>query len=357
MNKLTSNFPQLSTHLYLDTPAVGLMPKPVLDFKAHQNEVLWKKGSGYLADTLALSAQVREKIGAVYNADPGYVALFPAFSYGLNALLEGLKRDSKVLLLKNDYPSINWSVEARDFRIVYAEIDENIEKNIYKVFKESRPDVFVFSMVQYLNGVKLDFSFLKDLKKEFPSALLIGDGTQYLGTERFDFKDSALDVVGASAYKWLGAGFGNGFFMFKPGIEERVEPKNLGFGSIRGKYKDGRDSFIGKFEGNHLNPADIGAIKVGMEFQEKIGLVEIEKHIQTLSEETKKDLSRLNLLEDAVSRRAAHSNIFNIKGDDALFEKLQKHQIACSQRGQGIRIGLHYYNTWSDVEKFLKVVS
>ncbi len=357
MQNLEGFFPALSNCTYLDTPAVGLVPKTVWEFKNQQNKRLWEKGSRYFNEITDMDAAVREKIGEVYRAQPGRVALFPAFSYGLNALLEGLMPSSKVLLLKGDYPSINWSVEARDFVISYAVLDQNVEARVRDAFKKQQPDVFLFSIVQYLNGIKMDPAFLREMKKEFPDTLFIGDGTQYLGTEPFDFQNSGMDIVGASAYKWMGAGFGNGFFMFKPGVEERVVPKHLGYGSVVGKYKEEEDNFIGKFEGNHLNMADIGAIKIGLEFQEKVGLEKVHQQIRSISQKVKLALEDINVLEPAVTQRKIHSNIFNIKGDDRLFYKLQSQGIACSQRGEGIRVGFHYYNTDADLQKLLSLIS
>lgn len=356
MRELKVDFPALASQTYLNTPVVGLIPKAVLHFKEEQNKLLWKGGSDYWEQTLNMAGEVREKIGEVFRADPAYIALFPAFSYGINAVLEGLKRGAKVLLLKDDYPSITLPVEMRDFRVSYVTADENLEDRIWDAFKTNLPEVFICSMVQYLNGIKIDFTFLKKLKKAFPAVLFIGDGTQYLGTEQFDFENAAFDVMGASAYKWIGAGFGNGFFMFKPGVEDRISPKYKGASSGMGKYKT-EESLIGKFEGNHLNMADMGAIKVALEYQEKVGFVIIEKKVKDLSQKAKALLTDLNLLETKVERRKEHSNIFNIKGDDALFEKLTENKIACAQRGEGIRIGLHYYNSEKDLENFLRVVS
>ena len=39
---------------------------------------------------------------------------------------------------------------------------------------------------------------------------MIGDGTQFLGAHAFHFNTSPFDVLAASGYKWLLAGFGNG---------------------------------------------------------------------------------------------------------------------------------------------------
>lgn len=357
MKNFAQYFPAISKGTYLDTPAIGLMPADVWEFKKSQDTEMWQEGSRYFLNNAGMSDEVREKIAAVYNGNPGYVALFPAFSYGLNAILEGLQPGIKVLLLRDDYPSINRAVEARDFKVSYAAIDENLEEHILAQFKKDTPDIFIFSIVQYLNGIKIDFSLLKSLKQDYPDTLFIGDGTQYLGTERFDFNRSGIDVLGASAYKWIGAGFGNGFFMFKPQAETRINPKYLGFGSVVGKYKESGETLIGKLEGNHLNLANIGSIKKGLEFQEKIGFEDIENKIKQLSATAKQKLAEAGLLEESVVHRTNHANIFNLKGDEALFQKLQLHHIFCSQRGQGIRIGLHYYNNSEDIDKLLTLVT
>jgi hypothetical protein len=89
------------------------------------------------------------------------------------------------LLLEKDYPSINWAFESRDFEICYAAISADLEANIEQAVAQHQPDIFAFSMVQYLNGIKIDIVILKQLKAYHPNLLLIADGTQYLGTEAF----------------------------------------------------------------------------------------------------------------------------------------------------------------------------
>ena len=66
-------------------------------------------------------------------------------------------------------------------------------------------------MVQYTNGLLVDFDFLSDLKQKYPRLSIIGDATQYIGTDVFNFNDSPFDAIVCSGYKWLLAGFGNGF--------------------------------------------------------------------------------------------------------------------------------------------------
>lgn len=357
MRDLSEHFPLLKKYTYLNTPAIGLLSDDVRNYKIEQTDGIYYEASAFQEKHPTALAEVREEIAAFYHAKPERVTLVSCFSVGLNALLEGVDPHSKILLLKDDYPSINWSVEARDFELYYATIDENLEEHIYQQFQKHHPGIFIFSIVQYINGIKVDMDFIRKLKIEFPSTLIIGDGTQYLGTEAFDFNQSGLDVLGASAYKWLNAGLGNGFFLFKDHCEERIHPKHLGFGSIIGKYKSSGDTLIGKFEGNHLDITNIGSIRVAIQFQRKIGIQYVESQTNLLSQQAKQAFTELQLLDNSVVKRKVHSNIFNIKGDASLYLRLISNGILCAQRGQGIRVGFHYYNTEEDLNRLLSFLT
>jgi len=356
MDYIKKNLPASQQLTYFNTPGIGLISNDVHEFRKNLLTELHQTGSQMMENNRMIFPEVREKIGEVFNADPGYIALLPAFSFGFNAILEGLRPGLKVLLVKEDYPSINLAVESRDFKVSYIGINSNLEEDIYRTFEKDQPEVFIFSQVQWISGMKIDFEFIKKLKKDFPDTLFIGDGTQHLGTEKFDFKNSGLDVLGASGYKWLGAGLGNGFFMFKPGIEEFIKPKNLGYASELGKYKEQGDTLIGKFEGNHLSPGNIGSLKVALSFLDKIGMDKIENRIKNLKQQAKIAFTELGLLEETVVKRTDHSSIFNLKGDQELFDKLQNNNVICSQRGDGIRVGIHYYNEKEDLEKLVKII-
>lgn len=356
MKNLRNEFPVISQRTYLNTAATGLLSESVFEYRQDQNLDFLTLGSLFRDQTAGIYAEVREKIAAFFTAEANKVALTSSFSFGFNALLEGLPSKSKILLLQDDYPSINLAVEARDFEIVYAEITAQIEQNIAEKVAQEKPNVLVLSLVQYISGIKLDLDFLKKLKSEHPKLLIVADGTQYLGTEVFNFRESGIDVLGASAYKWLNAGFGNAFFMFKEHVSDRIYPKTIGFGSSIGKYKKEENSFIGKFEPGHLDTSNIGSLKVALTLQEKIGVKKIQQQLESLSEKAKEAFEELNLLVPAVAERKTHSTVFNIKGDEKLFRFLTEKNIICSQRGAGIRVSFHYYNTENDLEVLLKAL-
>lgn len=356
MKNFRKQFPALKQYTYLNSAASGLLSEDVLEYRQDHDLDFLISGSILKDRQGKILADVREGVGKFFNCPPNQVALTANFSYGFNILMEGLDSSCKVLLLEDDYPSINWAVEARGFKTFYAKIDEHLEENIAEAVERERPDVFAFSLVQYINGIKIDFNFLKRLKQEFPDLLIVGDGTQYCGTEEFDFETSGLDVLGASNYKWMNAGYGNAFFLLKEVVAEKVAPKYMGFGSLQGKYKPQEGSFIGKFEPGHQDTLNFGSLLAAIRFIRKVGIKTIEENIRHLAAEAKKAFEAEGLLEPAVVKRKTHSSIFNIKGDDTLFQRLRSENIICSQRGPGIRISFSYFNTPEDLAVLMETL-
>ncbi|MDT0689195.1 aminotransferase class V-fold PLP-dependent enzyme [Salegentibacter sp. F188] len=356
MDKLRKGFPVLKNYTYLNTAASGLLPEKVFEFRQDHDLDFLVSASVLKEKQGEVLTEVRETVGKFFNCAPERVALVPNFSYGFNTLLEGLEKPKKALLIKNDYPSINWPVESRNFKCFYAEIDAHLEDNIRVALRKHQPDFFAFSIVQYINGVKLSIEFLKEIKKEFPETIFIADGTQFLGTEIFEFDSTGLDVVISSSYKWLNGGYGNGFILFNENVTGKIQPKHLGFGSLQGKYKAHEGNFIGKFEPGHQDTLNYGSLSVALKLLQTTGMDKIEAQVQKLKDFSKEKFSELGLLEDFVVERKEHSSIFNIKGDDKLFKFLRSENIIASQRGAGIRVSMHYFNTVEEVEKLLQVL-
>ncbi|MCX2839150.1 aminotransferase class V-fold PLP-dependent enzyme [Salinimicrobium sp. MT39] len=354
MKNFKKQFPLLEQYTYLNTAASGLLSENLLEFRQDHDLDFLIGGSLFRDKRDALFLKVRKAVGDLFGCAPNLVALTPNFSFGFNTLLEGIDHSKKVLLLKNDYPSVNWAVESRGFEVCYAEIDENLEDNIAEVVSREKPDIFAFSLVQYINGIKIDPDFLLKLKEDNPGLLLFADGTQFCGTEKFDFEASALDVLGASAYKWLNAGYGNGFFLFKEHMQEKVQSGEFEIKDLQGKNKPHKGSFIGTFEPGHLDTLNFGSLKTAIDLIKQVGIAEIENGIKELASVAKAKLSEKGVLESAVVNRELHSSIFNIRGDDKLFQKLRTNRIICSQRGEGIRLSFHYFNSEEDLENLLK---
>src|SRR5699024_7102496 len=156
------------------------------------------------------------------------------------------------------------------------------------VISKKKPDVFLFSIVQWLDGIKINQEFLKSLKEKYPNLLLIADGTQYIGTEKFDFSKSPIDILATSAYKWLHSGFGSGFLLFKEEVKERVAIKTIGFNSSETFESPWHStSFIKHFEPGHLPSLNHGSIEQSLKFLNSMQPKTCYKHIEQLANKAK----------------------------------------------------------------------
>jgi selenocysteine lyase/cysteine desulfurase len=304
-----------------------------------------------------MHAETRKVVGGFFNCESDNVALVPNFTIGLNFLLEGLHKKEKILLLEGDYPSLNWPFKSRGFDITQLLITKNIEKDIYDAIKTKEITVLALSVVQWLNGIMIDLSFLERLKADFKDLLIISDGTQFLGTGAFDFSGSAIDIIGASAYKWLLSGYGNGFMLIKNQAKERFLLTAKGYGSGRNAIELKHErTFCKHLEPGHLDSLSFGSLQFSLEFLKRIGLENIGKQNRQLSQKAKLAFESLGLLDQTVVSRPVHSTIFNIKANELVFNKLLENGVVCVQRGGGIRISFHFYNTLNEIDKIVNIL-
>ena len=354
---IRNHFPGLTATKYVNTATSGLLSKGLLEWRREQDLDYAEWGSEKKAQTELLLSQLRHRVGECFGCVTENVALVPSFSLGINLLLEGLGKKEKVVLLEHDYPSLNWPFQHRGFAIEMLPVTENLEEELHDRIRSSGSTVLACSMVQWLNGIQLDTDFFNQLKRDFPGLLIVVDGTQYCGTERFNFATSGIDILGTSGYKWLLAGYGNGFFLVSEAAKERFSLKAMGYGSGR-NAKENREerTFCKHLEPGHLDFLSFGSLDYSLRFFNTIGLENIEKHNQEISVKAKAYFTDMGLLEGTVQTRKRHSTIFNIGIDSATHQKLLENRIVCARRGSGTRLSFHFYNMLADLEAIIAVL-
>jgi selenocysteine lyase/cysteine desulfurase len=352
---MTDQFPILKKYTYLNTANHGLVSQDLMDYRRSLNEKMRDEASIFTNRRNDFIDEVRHSIANFMDADPDFTAVIPNFSTGFNTLINGMDPKAIVLLLKGDYPSVNWPVETRGFRTHYVAIDEQMEEHIISVCEKKRPDFFCFSMVQYISGIQMDLDFLNDLKKRFPDMIMIADATQYVGSEEFCFRESGIDIILASCYKWLHAGDGNGFICVKEEVQKHIFPKEIGFRSAR-NVMNSNVTFISRFEPGHQDMIAFGSLQQAILKVHELGWKKVSDPVKELSKTAKAAFEIRGLLTPVVCSRKNHSSIFNIKGDQKLYDKLLENNIITSLRGDGIRVSFSYFNTAKDLNKLLEVL-
>ncbi|MCL6268178.1 aminotransferase class V-fold PLP-dependent enzyme [Flagellimonas myxillae] len=357
MQNLRKKFPVLQQCIYANTAATGLMYEDLMEWRQEHDLDFLIGGSDMKQKWYGKIEEVREDVGRFFGCNTAAVALVPNFTVGLNLILEGLRMDAKVLLVKDDYPSLNWPFETRDFQREYVAQNENLESALYEQLKKGNFDVLALSLVQWVNGIKIDMEFLKTLKQDFPDLMIIADGTQFCGTQPFNFETSGIDILGASAYKWMLAGYGNGFFLMNESIKENIDLKVIGNWSVdRAGDRTSTIELHKLLQPGHLDSLNFGSLQFSLNFLDNIGMENVQAQLKKLSQNAKLQFSSMGLLDKGVQLREDHSTIFNIEGDSKVFQKLSRENVVCVQRGSGIRLSFHFYNTENEVDAIVDIL-
>ncbi|TDS14091.1 aminotransferase class V-fold PLP-dependent enzyme [Sphingobacterium paludis] len=339
---------------YLNTPGNGLVPTQVHAWRAQREQAFFEPDSLLRNQQGELIQSVREAIGQAFDVNSQQVFCTPNFSFGYSTLLDRLPADTKFLLLDEDYPSLNYPVINRRFPHQHVVVDADLETHIWEAFKQFKPDVFALSIVQYISGMKIDLDFIKELKQAYPNVLIIGDGTQYLGTEPFSFNTSGFDALGGSGYKWLMSGFGNGFLLLSEQFMRALEKGLTQVPRPQEAMWEQKSILQTFFEPGHQDTLSHGTLGESSKFLTQLGFEQIRNHIQHLSQFAHEELAGRHLLLPEIAARESRSSLINIQLPQVHYQSLMDAGIMCFPRGSGIRIGLHLYNTEEDVQHLLE---
>ncbi|WP_270089402.1 aminotransferase class V-fold PLP-dependent enzyme [Sphingobacterium sp. SYP-B4668] len=341
---------------YLSTPGSGLIPSEIKQWRAERDIAFFETATDLREQQGAFINQVKQSIARFFGTTSLNIFCTPNFSIGFNVLLNGLPKDARILLLADDYPSVNFPVISRDFDHTFVEVNENLEQNVIEAIGHYKPDVFILSIVQYISGIKIDLSFVQELKHRYPDMMIIGDGTQFLGTEAFHFDTSGFDAIGCSGYKWLMSGFGNGFFILNEKTRNYLYREAQQQTPTFEKMWEGKTILQLYFEPGHVDTLAQGTLQQSLHFLEKLTIERTSAFTKELTAAAKAEFEARGILSTIISKRQVSSNIFNLQIEPHHFSTLMDNGIKCFPRGNGIRIGFHLYNDPRDLEMLLHVI-
>lgn len=353
-NKINKAYPQPESTTYFNTSSFGLVSKSSIDKADKFNEGLHKYGSKqaeyFLEEELLL---IRETVSAFIAAPVHEIALIPNFSYGLCAVIPAISNLKRVLLFKDDYPSLIQPFLINDFDVFW--IDSNDEFTIdLEELKQSivnnKIEILAISHVQYKTGFLIDIENLGNFCK-LHDVLFILDGTQSLGAVPFSFNTTDVNIFITSNYKWMNGSFATGIMCIKQESIEKYTPKIGGFNSY--KILDGQWKYnpsIYSYEPGQLNMAGLVLLKDALDFKMEIGIKNIAFHNLNLLNRLIEKIDSTTCTVIGPSNNTNRCNIVGIRGDERLANYLDNQNILVKMSNEIIRIGIHFYNTEDDVD-------
>lgn len=342
-----------NTTIYLNTAACGLVPAATVAAARALYKVL-ETNSSTRAEHWRIEEEtpIRETIAKFLNTSPDTVAMVPNFSWAMNAVVQSLRGDEKVLLYKHDYPSLLEPFRINKFDITWVDAPDEFNIDIAAIedaIVNNKVDIVAISHVQWTSGYRIDIAHIGKLCKEH-GVMLFVDGTQSMGAHVIDLSAMHIDVYAASNYKWMNAGFGTGVLSIKQSFLQKYPPVVGGNNSYR--MIDGimqyRPSVL-SYEPGHPNIYGLTVLDAAIKHKQELGVAAIaasnEKLTQLLLDNIK-DLP-VKLIGDFTTKNRA--SIVILKDENGLGDWIKQHNIVVTQRNGLLRISMHYYNTAAEV--------
>lgn len=326
------------------------------------------------------SDELKKSFAALCNIeDYRQVCIIPSVSYGMATIAKNLRvsKGSQILLVSEQFPSnvYPWQELAKNYGVDLSVIYPPVEKlNRGKIWNKkiieaitSKTALVAIGHIHWADGTKFN---LKKISEAIHSVggLLVIDGTQSVGALPFDVQDIKPDALVCAGYKWLMgpysiglAWYGDYFNDGKP-IEQnwinRFNSQNFkDLVRYQDQYQPGMVRYdVGEKSNFILVPMMLKALQLIQEWKP----AEIQQYCKDISTEV---FERLKLsgwwIEDSVFR--AH-HLVGIRPPmqqlpEQYAERLKKHQIYVSMRGDAIRISPNIYNNHQEMMRLYEVLT
>ena len=283
------------------------------------------------------------------------IAFPPNFSFALQGVISGIPRQSKILLIEGDYPSLTLPFELGKYNITRfgqagtTEFQHELESYI----NSQSFDVLAVSHVQFKSGFTLDLDRLGAFCRERGIASIV-DCTQSLGAIPISLKQSQIDVIIASNYKWMNSGFGSGIAAARSEFFNKYPSQFGGFGSF--DFQDGRLKYAGgirALEPGHQSYPSLSMLEVAISERLNMGVDAVFKHNAALDAFLAQGLETLGIQRLAKGNSGLQSSISVIACDELVGTGLAERGIVNTWREGHLRVAPHFYNDESDVQMLI----
>lgn len=324
------------------------------------------------SDQWAEAAEVcRAAAAQLINADTTEIAFMKNTTQGILIAANGIdwREGDNVVTTAVEFPANIypwWSLKERygvQTRMV-PERDGCIHIEDIASAIDARTRALTISHVEFASGFRNDIQALGDLCREH-NIWFIVDAIQSLGVIEVDVKSCNVDILAADGHKWLLAPEGAAIFYCVDEKRERLINTNIGWSSVVNPrdfldYDLTQKPDATRFEEGSYNSVGLYGLKAALDLLLDIGIPTIEGRVLELTKHLiegveakgyrvitpKKDLDRAGIV---IFESERHT-------PSEIYEKLHAENIITAERGSGVRVSPHFYNTTSEVERLLEVL-
>ena len=357
--KIRADFPVTKSCIYLDHASGGPIPKPVLEKIPQYYEEHCREADFAWMRWMRRCEELREKAARFINAEPEEIAFVSNTSHAMNLIAELLAPEGKVLTNTSEFPSSTLPWLWRKAQMVWQE-PENFSLPVANLKRLLKPSVktILASFVQYSSGFRQDLEKIGKIKA---GRYFVVNATQGFGALQVDVRKWDADFLCTNSYKWMLAGYGGGILYIKKKWLTKFRPSSVSWRSMKSpEAMDNRKLDLkpeaSRYEMGSPPFPSIFAVGAAIEYLSQIGAAKIEKRVLELSAFTASLLTKngFEVISPQEEKMRSGITVFKLEDAAAVQRRLLGHKIYVSARGAGIRVAPHFYNSFEEIEIFVK---
>ena len=349
--------------IHLNNAGLAPISKPARDKIIYWANRFYEEGFytdlDYMNDVLFSRTKLAELIGTTKEE----IAFFQSTASAVSQVCFHfpLKSGDEVIMWDQEYAShlYPWQEACKrsGATLKLVESEKNLSTPFEKILDALTPNtkVVAISWVQFQTGAITNLETLgKELKSR--NIFFMVDAIQGLGLFPFKMKEWGISAVVGGSHKWLVSPVGVGFLALSMEFVPKIKPHNVGAYTF-GTCDDPTDLFCEpkkdalKFEAGSKQVLEITALGASINFILETGVQNIQNEVLRLAK-----LLRSNLEENGFTVHSPytlethHSSIVNFtKSGLSNAEIISRLPCLCAQRGPGVRLSAHAFNTDEEI--------
>lgn len=361
IQKIRAERPLANGYTYLDTARTGAISTGTADALKQHIDDFMINGALHREEWIAVKEKARDKVAQIMEVPSEDVGFLTDVSTGMSFLATAMKGYKKVLLIKDDFPSVGIPWIRSGYEVIWLnkEADLSIDLNKCEEALKKGIDILAISWVQYNSGFRIDLDKLGDLCEQYDTKLVV-DGTQGFCAFPLSLGSSKIHVFMASAFKWMTAGYGVAVIYIDPQLRNELKFEAGGWNNLI--------DFFGTWEGEENYKATTELVELAhpkyanlitldhalSEFIE-IGINHIQERVARLSSYLQEQLIQSGIVALSNYSEKESSAIRLMRGNKELFHKLENEKVKVTFREDYFRVAPHFYNQESDIDKLINL--
>ena len=366
-----TEFPVTKSYIYMNHAGVAPLSRRVRNAMIGFVEDATVNGAVNVESWVETAEACRAVAAQLINANTTEVAFMKNTTQGILIAANGIdwREGDNVVTTAVEFPANVypwWSLKERygvETRMVSERNGSIYLDDIVDAIDE-RTRVVTISHVEFASGFRNNIKAIGEICQERDIWFVV-DAIQSLGAIEVDVKSSHIDILAADGHKWLLAPEGAAIFYCTNDKLERLINTNVGWASVVNprdflNYDLTQKPDATRFEEGSYNSIGLYGLKAAIELLLEVGISNIETYVLELTAGLIKGLKAKGYHVITPEKDSDRSGIVVFESTRhtpaELYALLHKKNIITAERGSGVRVSPHFYNTESEIARLLETL-